>query len=84
MTATPNLLDRLADVEVPPLPEGLPEHVHRRVNGLLLIGHLADLAVRGLPFAVAAFAQAFGAMVTYSLSGRYAIGRAAGDRPRER
>ena len=50
-----DLLERLAEVEVPPPPQELDRNVHQRVNKLLLIAHLGDLALRGLLYAFMQF-----------------------------
>jgi len=66
-----NLLDQLADVDVPPLPENLDQHVHRRLNHWLLVVQIGDFLLGGLPFAFAAFVRAVGALVSLSLSGEF-------------
>ncbi len=70
-----DLLQQLANVEVPPAPKDIDRRVHRRLNGLLLWGHLGDLLLRGLPFALACFAEAVIGLLSYSLSGRFPSGR---------
>lgn len=64
-------LRQLAQLEVPPLPEDFDRQLHQKINHGLLLTHLFDLLIRGLPFAVMCFSQAFMGLVMYSLSGRY-------------
>jgi hypothetical protein len=66
-----NLLEQLAEIEVPTLPAEFDRKVHRRLNHRLLLSHLADLAVRGLPFAFLHFLQALVGLVTFSLTGQH-------------
>ncbi len=67
-----NLLEQLAETEVPTLPADFDRKVHRRLNHRLLLGHLADLAMHGLPFAFMHFLTALVGLVTFSLTGHYA------------
>ena len=73
-----DLLEQLADTEVPPLPVDFRRRVHRRLNHRLLAVHLGDLLVRGLPFAITSFAQALFGLIHYSASGQYPTDRPSG------
>ena len=66
-----NYLDQLARTDVPPLPADFDRRLHRRLNGRLLLVHLADLGLRGLPWAMGHFLRAVAALVAYSAQGRY-------------
>ncbi|HVX14404.1 MAG TPA: hypothetical protein VHC22_24670 [Pirellulales bacterium] len=66
-----DLLERLAETTVPPLPADFDRAVHQRLNRTLVVGHLIDFAVVALPMALAEFARAVAAAALYTLSGRY-------------
>ena len=66
-----DFLDRLAEHEVPPLPESFERQVHERVNHALVVLHVLDLAVRGLPWAMLCFGRAVIGLVMMTLSGRF-------------
>ena len=66
-----NLLDELSQQPVPPPPADFGRRVHRRLNGWLLGGQLADFAVRGMLFAALHFFRALAAGVTFTLTGRH-------------
>ena len=65
-----NLLDQLSKQPVPPPPPDFGRKVHRRLNGWLLFGQLADLTLRGIPFAALHFMRALAAGVMFTLTGR--------------
>ena len=73
-----HLLEQLGEVEVPPLPKDFDRQVHSRLNSRLLVAHLADLALRGLPTAVMHFAWAWVGLVRFSLTGRFETARRGG------
>jgi hypothetical protein len=66
-----DLLEKLADLEVPPPPAQFDKQLHERVNRGLLLSHMTDLLVSGLPWALLHFARAFVGMVALTLTGRY-------------
>ncbi len=66
-----NLLEQLAEVEVPPPPDHFDKQLHARVNRTLVAAQFVDLAVSGLPWALLQFAKAFVGLIAFSLTGRY-------------
>lgn len=66
-----NLLEQLGQQQVPAPPPALRSEVRERMNNTLSALHLVDFAIRGVPFAVLHFAQAFGGLVAYTLTGTY-------------
>jgi hypothetical protein len=66
-----DFLERLAEQEIPPLPESFEQRVHERVNYSLVMLHVLDLAVRGMPWAMLQFGRAVVGLVMMSLSGRF-------------
>ncbi len=63
-----DVLEQLADTEIPPVPREFDRSVHDRLNTLLVVEHLFDLLMRGVPYALGHFAEAVGAFVAASLS----------------
>lgn len=68
---TSDLLEALAATEVPPVPADFDHGVHERLNKVLFAGHVAELGLKTLPYALANFAQAVLGLVMFTLSGRY-------------
>jgi len=68
-----NLLEQLADLDVPPPPVQFDAQLHERVNRSLVKSQLIDLIVSGLPWALGHFARAFVGLITFTLIGRYEI-----------
>ena len=67
-----NLLEQLAQSSPPPPPPAaIVEGVHERLNKSLLIWQMADLALRGLPIAMACFAHALIGLIWLTLAGEY-------------
>ena len=66
-----DLFERLADVEVPPMPDNFDHDVHQRVNKALLVVHLAELATKGMAFAAGHFLAATWGLLIFTLSGRF-------------
>ena len=66
-----NLLDQLADTEIPSLPTNLNRQVHRRLNIRLMLGQFFDLMIRGLPYTFFHLAQALLGLVSFTLTGRH-------------
>ena len=67
----PDLLEQLADVEVPPPPAAFDHQLHDKVNRTLVATQFADLLVSGFPWATAQFARALLGLVAFSVTGRY-------------
>lgn len=67
---TEDLLERLAETDVPPVPVELDREVHHRVNRMLLVAHLADLAVWGMLHALAQFARPVLHLFVLTLTGK--------------
>jgi hypothetical protein len=70
-----NLLDQLANVDVPPPPVEFDRQLHERVNRTLLVVQLIDFAVRALPWALLHFASALRGLVSLTLTGHYELDR---------
>ena len=66
-----DFLERLAEQEIPPLPDSFEQRVHERVNYSLVVLHVLDLAERGMPWAMLCFGRAVIGLVMMSLSGRF-------------
>ena len=66
-----DLLEQLADLEVPPPPAQFDRQLHERVNRSLVTSQLVDLLARGLPWALLHFARAVVGLVGFTLTGHY-------------
>jgi hypothetical protein len=66
-----DLLERLAEATVPPLPADFDRAVHQRLNRTLVVGQLAEFACVALPCALAEFARALAAATLFTSSGKY-------------
>ena len=66
-----NLLEQLADLEVPPPPAQFDRQLHQRVNRSLLVWQLVDLVVSAMPWAMLHFARALVGLITFTVTGRY-------------
>jgi len=66
-----NLLEQLAELEVPPPPAKFDTQLHDRVNRTLVREQLLDLFVRGLPWTALQFFKAVLGVLSYTLTGRY-------------
>ena len=66
-----DLLEQLADLEVPPPPAQFDAQLHERVNRSLVIWQLTDLVIGGLPWACLHFGRALVGLISYTLTGRY-------------
>jgi hypothetical protein len=75
------LLESLAEREVPPVPADLNRQVHERLNRALLVSHLIDLTLGGLPYLAVHILRAVGHLLLVSFTGRFESSR--GDGPRE-
>jgi hypothetical protein len=75
-----DLLESLAEVSVPPVPEA-PEFtagVRRKLHPRLLAAHVAGFALQALPWAAVQFVTAVLAAVRFSVTGTWPPRRAAG------
>jgi hypothetical protein len=66
-----DLLEQLAELEVPPPPAGLDRQVHQRVNRSLLVLHLLDLGLRAMPWAMWHLSRALVAGLLRTAIGRW-------------
>ena len=64
-------LEQLRNTEVPPLPEDFDNQIHQQLNDWLLASHLIEVGTRALPLTLGHFAQAVGAALMFSLTGRF-------------
>lgn len=71
MATDENPLERLAGLDVPPVPKDFDLKVHDRVNDALLGTHLVDFGLRVVPLALAEMARALVALVVFTLAGSY-------------
>jgi hypothetical protein len=67
-----DLLEKLAEVPVPPAPapEVFDRAIHRRINQRLLVGQMVELVSRGFVFAIAHFSKAILGLVRLTLTGK--------------
>ena len=66
-----DIFEQLADWDVPPPPAQFDQQVHQRVNKTLLLVHLVDLAVRGMPWAMLHFGRAVVGLLLLTLRGHF-------------
>ena len=68
-----NLLEQLADLEVPPPPPSaqFDRQLHERVNRSLFIWQMVDLVVSGLPWAMLHFSRALVGLIAFTVTGQY-------------
>jgi hypothetical protein len=66
-----DLFDQLAASDVPPAPPQLERGVHQRLNRALLVQHLFEFVLCGLPCLAAQFVPAVLAAVKFTITGRY-------------
>jgi hypothetical protein len=73
-----DVLDRLADVAVPPVPAGrtFTAGVRRKLNPRLLALHVVEFALGATAWAVVHMAAALLAAVQYTVTGSWPRGRA--------
>jgi hypothetical protein len=69
----PDFLEQLADLEVPPPPSQFGQQLHERMNRDLTIVQFIELATVVFPAAMYEFARAVGALLRFSLSGKYEL-----------
>ena len=65
------LLESLAERDVPGVPADLNRRVHQRLNRALLISHLIDLTLAGLPYLTIHFCHSIGHFLKFTLTGRF-------------
>jgi hypothetical protein len=65
-----DLLERLAEADVPPPPRELDRKVHERVNRALFAAQMADLALRGTVWALVQFARPLAHLAVLTLTGK--------------
>ena len=65
-----NLLEQLADSEVPPPPAELDQRVHQQLNKSLVLLWILEFGVRGTLFAIVHFVHAVVHFVLFSITGR--------------
>jgi hypothetical protein len=66
-----DLIERLADSPVPPLPAEFERGVHERLNRALVIGQMLEFALRAIPYACIHFAKAVAGWIVLSVSGNF-------------
>lgn len=66
-----DLLQSLANDEVPDRPEELGHEIHQRLNPLLMALHLAEFALQALPYAFFHFLRALLGACQFSLVGEF-------------
>ncbi len=77
---TNDLLEQLAQSEIPPVPADFDRDVHERVNHALMLGHFAEFGLRVLPYAFVHMAQALIGFISLTLSGRFPTSESTRDR----
>lgn len=66
-----DLFEQLAETKVPPIPEALDQNIHQRLNLRLLVAHLMDLFLHGMPMVCFHFGRAVLGVIRFSLLGRF-------------
>ena len=64
------LFKQLTEIEVPPVPAGLDEQVHRRLNTTLLITHLFTFCWHALPYALGVLLGSVMYLLEFTATGR--------------
>jgi hypothetical protein len=79
-----DLLERLAELPVPPAPppQQFDRAIHRRINSRLLVGQVFDLTLRGFGFGLMHFAKALLGLVRLTLTGKFDKSKNDRDPPR--
>jgi len=74
-----DLLDRLADFTVPPVPEAprFAAGVRRKLHPRLLAGHVAAFALAAMPWAIGQLLVALVAAMRFTVTGSWPVGREA-------
>jgi hypothetical protein len=66
-----DFLEKLADLEIPAVPDQFDRQLHQRMNRSLVMQQLLDLALSGLPWVALHFAQTLLAAMLFTITGRY-------------
>jgi hypothetical protein len=66
-----NILDQLADEELPEVPSELDANLHHQINNLLFGQQVLELIFCGIPYVFFYLLHAITAAAYFSLSGRY-------------
>lgn len=66
-----DLLRSLANDDVPDRPHEMSQHVHQRLNPLLVTLHLAEFVLQALPYAFFHFLRALLGACLFSLTGEF-------------
>ncbi|MGA2616997.1 MAG: hypothetical protein ABSF26_05250 [Thermoguttaceae bacterium] len=74
-----DFLEQLAEVEVRQPPPEFDRQLHQRLNRALLIQHLVDLLLGGMPWALAHLGRGVLGWLAFSLTGKF-HDRKPGDR----
>jgi hypothetical protein len=67
----PDLLEQLAEFDVPPVPKQFDAVLHERVNRGLLAASAAEFVLKAIPFVALHLAGAVWGLVRFTLTGRY-------------
>jgi hypothetical protein len=67
----PNLLEQLAELEIPPPPAEFDAQLHDKVNRSLLLTQVAELIAGAMPWALLHFGRAVIGFVVFTVTGRY-------------
>jgi hypothetical protein len=74
-----DLLEQLAQSDVPPMPGEFDRQLNDRLNGALVAVQVADFLLRALPWAMMHFGQALWGLMSLTFLGRFEADR--GGRP---
>ena len=66
-----DLFEQLAETKVPPMPEDLNQKVHQQLNFRLLVEHIMELFLHGMPVVWFHFGRAVLGAIKFSLLGRF-------------
>jgi hypothetical protein len=67
----PDLLEQLAEHDVPPVPSEFDARLHERVNRGLLGASVAEFVLKAIPFTALHLAGAVWGLVRFTFTGRY-------------
>lgn len=66
-----DLLEQLAELDVPPPPAQFDHDLHERLNRSLTTQHVVDLGLYALPSAALEFVRALIGMLTLTVAGKF-------------